>query len=85
MNKEIISYPLTKSRVAVQIQKIGNRVNTYKVIDGSISILDTSVMVRDLPKNYIIVDENGTEIKPIGKFLITTETINPYHWLIDMF
>ena len=32
-----------------------------------------------------IVDDNGEEIKPTGRFLISAETIDPYHLVVDMF
>lgn len=32
-----------------------------------------------------IVDDEGNEIKPTGRFLWSAETIDPYHLVVDMF
>ena len=32
-----------------------------------------------------LYDEDDNEIKPTGRFMISVETIDPYHLLIDIF
>lgn len=32
----------------------------------------------------IVVDKDGEEIKPTGKFYRTVETIDPYHAVLDI-
>lgn len=69
-------------RVAVKVKRIG-ATNKYQIEPG-ISMLDgsTLVMERDEAK---IIDDNGEEMMPSGRFLWTTETIDPYHLVVDMF
>lgn len=78
------TYPLEQKRVAVKVQRINSHSTKYKIIPGSICFIKDGALVSERPKS-IIVDEDGNEIKPEGKFLWTAETIDPFHLVTDMF
>jgi len=81
MNKKY-TFPLTKTRVAVKVEKIG-RGNTFKVLPEIYLLKETSLVCEQ--PTFKIVDDEGNEIKPSGKFLWTVETINPFHLVTDWF
>lgn len=80
----MFSYPINKTRVAVQVERIG-RTRSFRVIPDSICMINQGTLVANLPDDWKIVNEDGKEIKPAGRFLISTETIDPYHLVVDMF
>ena len=80
----LFSYPINKARVAVQVERIG-RTRSFRVIPDSICMIKQGTLVADLPDDWKIVDEDGKEIKSAGRFLISAETIDPYHLVVDMF
>ena len=84
MVKEKYSYPLKQKRVAVEVRRI-NRSNKFQVVPDKICMLKEGTLVSELPSNFKVVDEAGNEIKALGRFLISVETIDPYHLVTDMF
>lgn len=73
-----------QEKVAVKVEKIKGT-KQYRIVPGEISIVRSDAVVAELPRDYAIVNDVGEEVKPMGNFLITTETIDPYHFVIDMF
>ena len=80
----LYSYPINKNRAAVQVERVG-RTNRFRVVEGSLYMINQVELVSNLPDDWKIVDDNGEEIKPTGRFLISAETIDPYHLVVDMF
>ena len=80
----LYSYPINKNRAAVQVKRVG-RTNRFRVVEGSLYMINQVELVSNLPDDWKIVDDNGEEIKPTGRFLISAETIDPYHLVVDMF
>ena len=80
----LYSYPINKNRAAVQVKRVG-RTNRFRVVEGSLCMIKQGELVSNLPDDWKIVDDNGEEIKPTGRFLISAETIDPYHLVVDMF
>ena len=80
----LYSYPINKNRAAVQVKRVG-RTNRFRVVEGSLCMINQGEVVSNLPDDWKIVDDNGEEIKPTGRFIISAETIDPYHLVVDMF
>lgn len=73
-----------QEKAAVKVEKIKGT-KQYRIVPGEISIVRSDAVVAELPRDCSVVNDVGKEIKPMGNFLITTETIDPYHLVIDMF
>lgn len=78
------SYRIGQEKIAVKVEQVKGK-KQYQVISGEICIVKSDTLVAELPGEFSIVNELGEEIKPTGNFLITAETIEPYHLVIDMF
>lgn len=78
------SFPIEKDRVAVKVQRIGQS-KSYCIVPDSLSVIKQGTLVLNLPDGYKIIDESGEEIKAIGEFMISAETIDPYHLVVDLF
>lgn len=76
-------FPLRRKRCGVKVERINKKEHKYKVTD--VCIIGEDTPMTDLPDNFQIVDAEGAEIKPTGRFLMTAETIDPYHIVVDMF
>lgn len=77
--------PLGKRWACVTIEKIqGRKHDQYRLLTGadSLGILDASTKMIEFKGN--LFDDEGNEIHPEGKFLMTAETIDPYHLLVDI-
>lgn len=73
-----------QEKVAVKVERIKGT-KQYRIVPGEIGVVRSDTVVAELPRDYSIVNDDGEEIKPMGNFHITTETIDPYHLVIDMF
>lgn len=78
------TYKIGQEKIAVKVERVKGK-KQYRVMPGEISIVKSGTTVAELPKDCSIVNELGEEIKPTGRFLITVETIDPYHLVIDSF
>lgn len=76
-------YRIGQERIAVKVEHIKGK--KYQIIPGEIVIIKSNTKVAELSGDYEIINEYEEKIMPTGKFLITTETIDPYHLIIDMF
>ena len=81
-------WPIGVERACVVVKKIKN--HYYEVVQSetSIGVIQSNALVTRLDfldNKAKVYDADGNEIKPTGYFLITTETINPFHLIIDMF
>lgn len=75
---------LGKRRAAAKVKRINAKTNTYEVIADSLILLGPSTPMVERP-GVKIINIDGEEIEPTGRFLFTAETIDPYHYVIDMF
>lgn len=50
----------------------------------SIYILKADTLVADLPNTFRVLDNKGKVVKASGQFAVTTETLDPYHVLVDL-
>lgn len=49
-----------------------------------IFVLRTDAVLREVPDTVEVFGPDGKRIRPSGRFLITTETFDPYHCLLDL-
>lgn len=82
------TFRLEQQRACVKIQKISNRIGgkgKYRLLKGidSIGLMKEGTILTDFEGK--LYDEDDNEIKPTGRFMISVETIDPYHLLIDIF
>lgn len=77
--------PLFKMRLQRPYASVICEVKTpiVTVLAGSIGIAKTDTEFAKLPNEFTVVDSDGNEIQPSGTFYINTETISPYHLIID--
>lgn len=78
------TFVLEQPRACVKIQKIGGR-NRYRLLKGieSVCLMKEGTILTDF--NGKLYDEDDNEVQPTGVFMISAETINPYHLLVDIF
>lgn len=75
---------LASARVAV----LATRIKTSSVFELHQGIESIALLAPGTP---ILIPEkievmcNGEEVQPSGYFAITAETIDPYHFILDMF
>lgn len=82
----LIDYYLGEKWAAVAVERCGDsRRHIYRVIPDSVCMVGARTRVFDVPENYEIVGTDGKKIKPTGRFLLSADTIEPYHLLIDKF
>ena len=54
----LYSYPINKNRAAVQVKRVG-RTNRFRVVEGSLCMINQGELVSNLPDDWKIVDDNG--------------------------
>ncbi len=84
LNKKVVSHAVpeerpTKPWACVSVKLVGK--NRLSVVPGSVGIIKTDTTWALLPENVIVEDD---EEKIEGSFAISTETVDPYHVLIDL-
>lgn len=55
------------------------------IVQPEISVIKPETLVFPLPDRVLVKGPDGKVIKPSGRFMITTETFDPYHLLLDDF
>lgn len=76
------------TRAAAKVKRIKKDVFALCMQEGYFGflyLLPPQTLIYEMERTSKIVDENGKEIVPSGKFLITAETIDPYHLVVDFF
>lgn len=84
MENQILAWPLGQARAAVKVERVNLRENQYRIVPGSICLVAASTLMFEQPERQIL-DEDGEEIVPTGRFLWSAETLAPYHLVVDMF
>ena len=64
----------------VKVKLLGK--TTLRVFPG-VFFVKTGSYVRVLPEKIAVVDEAGETVPASGQFYVTSESIDPYHLLID--
>lgn len=75
-----MTFELQKPRVAVKVEKKGRKLY---VIPDEIHFLKPGTLLMKCP--YEVVGPDGEKIEPVGQFVMTAETIDPYHMVTDWF
>lgn len=77
-------YPIEKDRAAVKVQRVGKS-KLYRIVPDSLCVMKQGTLASNLADDYKIIDENGEELNATGEFMISSETIDPYHLVVDIF
>lgn len=75
------SMEIGKPYAAVRAERVGK---LLMVIPGTVEILRADTKIAQVPDKLSIVDANKNPIMPSGRFYMTTETIDPYHMVLDL-
>lgn len=67
--------------VCVTVNNIGKK--TLRLETGSGALINPDTKFTRLPEDIKVVDHHGEEIPAMRGFWISTESIDPYHILID--
>lgn len=70
---------LDTTRAAVTVEREGKTL----ISTGVIHFAKPDTQWAELPKEYRVINEDGEEIPASGKFLITVESIDPFHLITD--
>jgi hypothetical protein len=70
---------LNTVRACVSVEREGKEL----ISAGNVQFARADTVWTELPDDYKVVNEDGEEIKPSGKFLISVESIDPYHLVTD--
>lgn len=76
------TFTIDKPYAAVKVERKGK---TLKLLPGEVFIAKEDTRYTELPKEYKLLTPDGEEIVPHGKFLISTETLDPFHIVLDYF
>jgi hypothetical protein len=55
------------------------------IVQPGIGVLKPETLVFPVPDTVLVQGPDGEVIRPSGRFMITTETFDPYHLVIDDF
>lgn len=77
-------HSLKEKRVAVKVKRADGRSLKFKLIPKSLCIVKAGTLFVERPEAKII-DGDGNELIPSGRFLWSAETIDPFHLVVDMF
>lgn len=69
---------INQTRICVPVKRKGKTL----LRDGTFTFAKPDTLWAELPKNFKVMDK-GIEIPASGKFLITVNTIDPYHLITD--
>ena len=72
-----------RAAVTVRFERRGGQ-RTLNVEPG-IKMLTHDALIVPLPKNVLVLDEDGKAIQPVGTFYVTLESFDPFHLLADIF
>jgi len=77
----------TLAAVTVRVVRRGGQrtlvVQTADEVERPIGMLKTGVSIAPLPEGVRVLDSEGDAIPPSRRFWVTTDTIDPFHMLID--
>lgn len=73
-----MTFTLYKPRVAVKVEKKGRKLY---VIPDEIYFLKPGTRLMEC--RYDVVSPDGEKIEPVGRFVMTAETIDPYHMVTE--
>jgi hypothetical protein len=62
---------------------VEDRGRVLRVVTGEIVIARADALVVDLPPDVRVIDPDGGPIRQSGRFLVTVETFDPYHLVLD--
>ncbi|WP_155973564.1 hypothetical protein [Paenibacillus sp. Leaf72] len=74
------SRKLGKLYAAVKVERKGFNLH---IIQSGVCMSKPNTLFADLPKEFNIFSIDGKIIEPTGRFMISTETIDPYHIIVD--
>lgn len=81
--KELVgSAPIECLRACVTVRYENE---TLCVHNDVIGVTNDDAEFVELPERISVIDGRGRRIKAVGKFLVSTETFNPFHLVVDMF
>ena len=72
---------LGKPRACVDVRFVDDALH----VSDRIGVLKADALVVNLPERIQVLGTDGKPIKPTGTFMITVETFNPHHALVDVF
>ncbi len=70
---------INATRICVPVKRKGKSL----IRDGTLSFARPDTVWAELPKHFKVINDNGEEVPAAGKFLITVESIDPYHLITD--
>lgn len=79
--KNTATRPIGKQYCAVKVEVKGKKL----IVVGGVEFVAPDTRIAVLPDGYEVQTMDGETIRPSGTFYITSETINPYHLLMDVF
>lgn len=83
-DRSLSTTTLGKRRACVDIRF--ERPNVLRVVaDRGVSVLKMDAELAPLPDTFVVLDSDGKRIRSTGQFYVSTETIDPWHALTDVF
>jgi hypothetical protein len=81
-----IQYRLKRPRAAVRvmIDQIDKEM-VLRISNDGCFIASGDLLFHELDRRIRVVDADSQTQKPTGKFLISAETFDPFHFLVDLF
>lgn len=76
---------LPARRVAMRVRVVSRGQLMVDPGPRGLEILEGGTELCPLPDGVEVVDSEGNEVPALGTFHVTTETIDPYHLLTDLF
>jgi hypothetical protein len=79
---------LPSRRAAVQVRvTYGDRRSKKTAVlhvTDKIFVMKPDALMVELPDGVTVVDDDGKPIRPSGKFMVSVETFDPFHALVDV-
>lgn len=72
-------------RVAVIVKWTSRRQSALVLVGSDVGVAKDGVRIAELPKKIRVLDPDGEPVAASGRFFVTTETVDPYHLLLDIF
>lgn len=72
---------VTRTYACVKVELVNK--TTLRVLP-EVNLIKPGSYVRLLPEKISVTDENGDKVPASGRFYVTSESIDPYHLLIDV-
>ena len=74
--------PLRRPHIAAGVRVDGKR-HVLRLTEDPLVIAKAGTLVVELPSNVRVMGTDGRPIAASGRFLVTVETIDPFHLLLD--